>query len=136
MEQKVGKIIKNAAILYCVVFSATTIISSLIQLSRGQTTDANSHIINRAVICLIGVLTITLMVNVRIKNRPLSYIVSYAISILTVFAYVWVTGFFGELHPNAYRDIFLNFTIVFIVVAVTITITQYLRSNKNKEDKK
>ena len=132
MEQKIGKLIKNGAILYCIVFSAATIVSSIIQLCMGQVTDTNSHIINRAVICIIGVLIITLIVNIKTKNRLLSCIISYTISMPIVFAYVWITGFFEELHPNAYRDIFLNFTIAFIIVAVTLTLIQYLRLKKRK----
>ena len=130
-ERKIGTIIKNAAIFYCVVFTAATIISSIFQLCMGQTTDTNSHILNRAAICLIGVFAYTLAVNVKIKNRIVSIIIAYAITMPVVFAYVFVTGLFEELHSNAYRDIFLNFTAVFIVITVVLFIIDYIKAKKS-----
>ncbi len=31
---------------------------------------------------------------------------------------VWVSGLFIELHPDAYRDIILNFTAIYLLIAV------------------
>ena len=130
MIKQKSKIIKNAAALYCSVFTAATIISSIFQLSIGQVTDTNFHIIDRAIICLIGVFTFTLMLKLRIKNKIISYIITYAIAIPIVFAYVYATSFWAEQHPNAYRDIFLNFTVIFLVVAIVVSIKDYVQSRK------
>ena len=32
----------------------------------------------------------------------------------------WLTGFGGPLHPNAFRDIFLSFTGVAVIIAVVM----------------
>ena len=37
-----------------------------------------------------------------------------------VFLYVWLTGFIEPLHPDAYCDIFLNFTAISIFVMFVI----------------
>ena len=124
------KIIKNAVILYCAVFTAATIISSAAQLCMGQATDTNAHILDRAVICLIGVFAFTLTVNLKLKNRFFSLLISYVVSIFIVFTYVFISGFFEELHPNAYRDIFLNFTAVFIIAAIALLVKDNLRKRK------
>ncbi|BDB00757.1 hypothetical protein CBOS2020_08310 [Clostridium botulinum] len=101
----------------------------------GQLTDTNSHIIDRAVVVLIAVTTITLFDKLKFKNKILSFIIPYSISMGTVFVYVWISGFWQELHPNAYRDIFLNFTAVAIVVAIAVTAKDYIKTKKQCNEK-
>ena len=97
----------------------------------GQVTDTNSHIINRGVVVLIAIITITLFDKIKHRSKILSYLIPYSISMSIVFAYVWITGFWEELHPNAYRDIFLNFTVVSIVMAGAITAKDYIKAKSN-----
>lgn len=126
------KTIKKSLIYFCVIFTITTLVSSVLQLYRGQITDTNAHIIDRGVIILIAIITITLFSKIKLKNKMISYLTSYSISMLIVFTYVWISSFWEELHPNAYRDIFLNFTIVYILVIIAITIIDYLKNKKQK----
>ena len=100
----------------------------------GRVTDSNFHIIDRGVIVLIGVITLTLLNRIKLRNKILSYLASYSISILMVFAYVWLSGFWEEQHSNAYRDIFLNFTVVYIVIVITIIIKDYINGKKKLDE--
>lgn len=120
MKSNIIREIKMALKLFSVFFTATTILSSSLQLYQGQLTDTNFHILNRAAVVLIAVITITLFDKIRFRNKVLSYIVPYAISMGVVFFYVWLTGFIETLHPNAYRDIFLNFTAASFCVMAAI----------------
>ncbi len=115
-------IIKKMIVMFSVIFSIATITSSIYQLSIGISKDGNLHIIDRAVLVLIGVLTVTLFDNIKCKSKVLSVIVPYMISISIVFFYVWLSSFWEELHPNAYRDVFFNFTALAIVVFVFLSI--------------
>ncbi|WP_280772088.1 DUF6608 family protein [Salipaludibacillus daqingensis] len=121
MKSKIMVELKRGFLFFCVIFAITTLISSSIQLFSGQPTDLNIHILNRAAIVLIAVITISLFDRIKLKSKVFTYVVPYVISMGIVFLYVWLTGFFVTLHPNAYRDIFLNFTAVTIgVIAVII----------------
>lgn len=108
--------LKRGFLLFCIIYAITTLISSSIQLLQDQPTDTNFHILNRAAIVFIAVLTIILFETVQLKNKLLSYLIPYLISMGIVFFYVWLTGFVEPLHPDAYRDIFLNFTAVSLAV--------------------
>lgn len=119
---------RKGLILYSIIFSFTTIISSSLQLYNGQMTDTNYHILNRAAVVLIATITIMMFKTIKLENKILTYLVPYSISMGTVFVYVWITGFFKPLHPDAYRDIFLNFT----TVAVVVMAVMYFR-DKRKE---
>lgn len=120
LKNKLFQELKRGFLFFSVIFTLATIFSSALQLSQGQPTDTNFHILNRAAVVLIAVATIQLFDRVRLKSRLLSYLVPYAISLALVFGYVWLTGFVEPLHPNAYRDIFLNFTAVAFVVMLVI----------------
>jgi hypothetical protein len=107
--------------VYCLLFTVTTIISSLIQLTLfNQVNDANSHILNRAIVVAIGTSSIYLLASIKLKNKILEILIPYVISLSIVLLYVFFTGFFEELHPNAYRDITLNYSAVFIIVAFIV----------------
>ncbi|MGM0396112.1 MAG: DUF6608 family protein [Bacillota bacterium] len=122
MKSKIILELKRGLILFSVIFSFTTVLSSSIQLYQGQFTDTNFHIINRAAIVLIAVITIILCDRIKLKNKVLTYLVPYSISMGVVFLYVWFTGLLEPLHPDAYRDIFLNFTAISISVMSIIFI--------------
>lgn len=129
------KTLKKPSIYFCVIFTITTLVSSILQLYMGQVTDNNAHIIDRGVVVLIAIITITLFSELKLKNKMVSFLTSYIISMLIVFIYVWITGFWQELHPNAYRDIFLNFTIVSFVVAIAITTKDYVKNKRQYNEK-
>lgn len=41
----------------------------------------------------------------------------YVVTTCMVLALVWLSGLMVELHLDAYRDVFLNFTVVYVVIA-------------------
>ena len=80
---------RKGLILFSVMFSFTTILSSFLQLTNGQMTDTNFHILNRAAVVLIATITILLFETIKLKNKILTYLVPYSISMGIVFIYVW-----------------------------------------------
>ena len=123
---------KRGFVIFSVLYATTTVISSSLQLFQGQLTDTNFHILNRAAIVFIAVITLILFDKIQLKNKVLSYLVPYAISMGLVFFYVWLTGFVEPLHPDAYRDIFLNFTAVAVCVMAAIWIKDKWMENRRK----
>ena len=136
IKDEIWETIKKSVVYFCVIFAITTLVSSILQLCIGQLTDTNSHIINRAVVVLIAVTTIKLFDKLKFRSKILSFIIPYSISMGTVFVYVWISGFWEELHPNAYRDIFFNFTAVAIIVAIAVTTKDYIKAKKQCNTKR
>lgn len=110
--------LKNALILICIVFTVLTVTSSGLALLQGQTTDTHAHLLMRFVITVLGIGSI-LIFNL-FPNWPLLaiYGLHYSVTMGLVLLFTWASGFFIELHPDAYRDIFLNFTPIYFLVAV------------------
>ncbi len=124
--------LKNVLILICVVYTILTVTSSGIGLLQGQTTDTHVHLLMRFAVTFLGIGSI-LIFNL-FPNWPLIAIYSfhYAVTIGLIFLLIWLSGFFIELHPDAFRDIFLNFTVIYILIAaVLMTIGRYGKSLLN-----
>lgn len=136
MKNSIFQALKQGFILFSSIYTITTILSSSLQLIQGQPADTNFHILNRAAIVFIAVITILLFDKIRLKNPILSYFVPYAISMGVVFFYVWLTGFVEPLHPDAYRDIFLNFTAVAACVMLVIFAKDRWQSSRKASAKK
>lgn len=132
MNNKIIKELKGGFIFFSVIYTIITILSSSEQLFQGQVTDTNFHILNRAVVTFIAVLTVKLFEKIKVKSAILSFLLPYAISMGVVFFYVWLTAFIEPLSPNAYRDVFFNFTAISICVALIITIKDKWKKKKRK----
>ena len=130
MKSNFVSTVKSSALLYCIIFTATTLVDSIWQLCRGQAVDSNYHIVNRAVVVFIAVITITLFNRFRLKSKILSHLASYVISMMTVFAYVWFTSFFDPLSPGAYQGIFVIYTLLTILLSVIIEIKERIKRKR------
>ncbi|OOB79253.1 MAG: hypothetical protein BEN18_04445 [Epulopiscium sp. Nuni2H_MBin001] len=102
--------------LFCIIFTITTLASIAVNLPFGRTTDTYSHILDRAVLCLIASIVVNIILNIKFKSKIYEFIVPYIVFISLALFYIFLSGFWQELHPNAYRDIFINDTIAYIVI--------------------
>ena len=129
---KIKKMIKSILVMFCIIFTFATLISCILNLALGYETDTYIHIIDRAILTLLGSLVITLVHELKLKNAILSFLLPYVIFIILAMVFVFISGFFEELHPNAYRDVFLNDTIAYIVVYACVKIYDRLKMRKDK----
>ena len=104
-----------------------TLVSSLWQLFNGQPTDTNAHIVIRSLFTLIGVCIYSIFNYINIRNHWIKFSIQYVTSIGFIFLLVWVIGFFGELSKTAYRDAFLNWTVIFLLVVIIQIIINFFK---------
>lgn len=123
--------IRNSGKLYCILFTLTTLVDNIWQLIKGIKADSNYHILNRAIVIFIAVISITLFDKIKLKNKLISNVVSYVISMGLIFIYVWITGFFDPLSPGAYQGIFITYTALAIFILLVIEIKNRIQE-KNK----
>lgn len=122
---------KKAALLICVVYTILTVTSSGYGLLTGQETDTHIHLLMRFLITAAGIGSILLFNIFPRWSLVAINIFHYAVTMGAIFIIVWISGFFIDLHPNAYRDIFFNFTAVYILVSVVF---QIVLRRKNKHN--
>ncbi len=126
------KYLRGILFLYFEIYTAATLINSVIYLSKGVFEDpsGNWHEIDRAVIVLVAVIAYALIRYIKVSNFFLKVVIVYIPTMLLVFLYVFLRGLTVELARTAYRDIFVNYTAGFIFVTLVILVIKFIRKKK------
>lgn len=76
--------------------------------------------------------TFVLSQHYRLERFPLVAVIvgQYVVLIAAVMLIIWVSGFFEELHENAYRDMFRSFTVPYVIAAAVYYISLYFEIKK------
>ena len=138
MKNAWEKYLRNILFLYFEIYTAATLLNSIIYLSKGVFEDpsGNWHEIDRAVIVFIVVLAYALIRYVKIKNFFLKVLIVYILTMLLVFLYVFLRGLTVELAKTAYRDIFINYTAGFVFVTIVVFIVKIVRKKESRTMKR
>ncbi len=128
--------LKEGTILYCAIYTVTTIVNSIGYLMQGIQHDPNGnwHELTRAAVVLIGVLAYELAVHLPVKNILLRAVIVYAVTMPLVLLTVWMSGFIDPLSPGAYTDITVNYTGLFILVSLIAVISQRMKRRKAEQN--
>ena len=121
--------------IYSVIYTAITLLSSVFYLCNGVYEDpsGNWHELDRAIILLIGIAAFELCTNLPVKPLALRYLIAYIPSQLLAFAYVWFSGLREPLAKTAYRDIWINFTGLFVLLCIINTVHLYFKKKERAE---
>ncbi|MBQ9152354.1 MAG: hypothetical protein IJ130_00920 [Solobacterium sp.] len=124
--------LKESVFLYCIIYTAVTILNSVLYLMQGYRDDpsGNWHELTRAVIVLIGVLAYEMAVRLPVKNLFLKLLLVYVPTMLLVFAFVWMNQFIEPLAESAYQDIFINYTGLFLIVSAIALLRSGIRKKR------
>ena len=127
-----NKYLKVPVFLFCALYTAATIINSIVYLAAGTFEDpsGNWHELDRAVLVLIVVIAFALIRYLKIKNFWLKVLAVYVPTMLLVFLYVFLRGLTVELASSAYRDVFINYTAGFILVTIIVFVITIISKKK------
>lgn len=115
---------RNFISIVCTIFTVLVIFKIVIEAVFLHTFGSIQE--NILVMLMLSALaTFVLSQYYRLQNLPLVLVIvlQYLLLISFVLIFTWITGFFEELSPHAYIDMFHSFTIPYIVC----TIIYYLR---------
>lgn len=120
--------------VYSTIYTAITLLNSIVYLGNGIYEDpsGNWHELDRAIILLIGMTAFILCTKLPVKPLVFRYVIAYVPSMLLAFLYVWFSGLREELAKTAYRDIWMNFTGLFILFCIVNAVWIFVRK-KRKE---
>lgn len=127
--------LRESVFIYSVIYTITTITNSIGYLIQGLRDDpsGNWHELTRALIVLIGVVAYELARHLPVKNLILRTAIVYAVTLPCAFFAVWSTQFIEPLAKSAYKDIFINYTGLFIVVSIIAVVIQKIRRKRPLE---
>ncbi len=120
--------------VYSMIYTVITLLNSILYLGNGIYEDpsGNWHELDRAIILLIGIAAFELCTDLPVKPLIFRYIIAYVPSQLSAFGYVWFSGLREELAKTAYRDIWINFTSLFILLCIVNTIISIRKEKRIK----
>ena len=109
--------------IYLIIYTVITLLNSVLYLCNGIYEDpsGNWHKLDRAMLLLIGIAAFELYTNLPVQPLVLRYLIAYIPSQLLAFAYVWFSGLREPLAKTAYRDIWINFTSLFVLLCIINT---------------
>lgn len=95
---------------------------------------------NLVLMLLLSVLAVAVLSqHYRFGSLPLTLVilVQYMLSVSVVMLITWISSFFETLHKDAYRDMFLSFTIPYVIGAVIYYVSLFFEikhANKTLEE--
>jgi len=124
--------IENKFAVSCTIFTWITIIQSVLGMSSGESITY-IHLFIRFVVTLIAIYSFTIYDLLDHWSEIKATLAHYLVSMAAVFIFTWLTGVFIEpVHPNGYRDIWVNYTCLFIAVAMVFESKRYIASVMEK----
>lgn len=124
--------LKESIFIYCVIYTAATIINSILYLMQGYRNDpsGNWHELTRAVIVLIGVSAYEMANRLPVKNLVVRSFLIYVPTMVLVFGFVWLNQFIEPLAGSAYTDIFVSYTGLFLLISVIAIVRSEIRKRR------
>lgn len=121
--------------VYSIIYTVITLVNSALYLCNGIYEDpsGNWHELDRAMILLIGIVAFELCTNLPAKPLVLRYLIAYIPSQLLVFGYVGFSGLREPLAKTAYRDIWINFTGLFVLLCIINTVACAFKKRKQEK---
>lgn len=128
--------LKQAVFLYCTLYTISTILNSVLYLFNGYYEDPNGnwHELDRAIIVFIIVFAYALIKYLKLKNYWFKALVVYVPTLLLTLLYIWLTGLREPLATSAYKDIFKNYTMGYMVSSMIGWIKSYFKCKNMKNN--
>lgn len=131
MTARTGPTWRRTALRVSVLYTALTVISSGYALAVGQSTDTHVHLLMRLGFVCVGIGAVDLYDLMRHRarlRRWVSVVIAYSASVAVIMSGMWLWGATGgDLHPDAFRDGFLNFTGVGVVLVMVLAVVDRVR---------
>lgn len=113
---KISNFFSKVCVFFTLLLFVKIVLEYVINAASFDTTREN--IVFMFIFCIIG--SFILEQHKKFENFPmiLVLIMQYIIALAAVMLLIWIYSNFSEMSRNAYRDIFLSFTIPYIVGAI------------------
>lgn len=130
---------RRTVVRVAVLYTAVTVVSSGYALAAGRLTDTHAHLLLRLGFVIVGIGAVDLydLMRQRWPHRRQWVLVAaaYLAGVAAIMFGMWLWGATGgDLHPDALRDGFLNFTGVGVVLVMIIAVIDRVRRGPIRTD--
>ena len=123
----------NRVVLICILFTVATMLDLILSIMAGVYVDTYAYLANRFILCVLA--SFGLLVFRYFPKLPLIsvFCIHFFVTLTTQLIDVWVTGFFMQLHPDAYFYAICTIFIIYPIVMIgslVIDLFQTMRANR------
>ncbi|MDE6365342.1 MAG: hypothetical protein K2O40_10405 [Lachnospiraceae bacterium] len=117
----------TVCVIYTMVSVGKIVIEAVTQEKFG---NDQSNMLTILLFAFLG--TLVLSQHYRLAQLPLLLVavLQYVVLIAVVMLFTWISGFFTQLHPRAYMDMFRSFTVPYVIAAFMYYGSLYLEVQK------
>lgn len=124
---------REMLIYICVSYTIISLIDAILCVSHGIYQLSATNTFNQFLFSALAIV-ILYSHNLFEKLSPLTMvIIQYVLAMGSAFLIIYIQSFFIELHPDGYRDIFISFTI-FYIIGASIYYIYVFRDAKKQND--
>jgi len=134
--KKIAMIVKEVAILYCIIFTIATIINSAGWLWFGFATnpDVHEHIMLRAAIVMAISAGVVIIKKIAFKGSMLHYIITCTVALVIMLIGIWILSSGEGAHPDAFKDLTRSIAVPYAVIATIIGLIRLKRNKKKNSE--
>jgi len=133
---KIVPIIKEVAVLYCVIFTIATIVNSAGWLWFGIATNPNvhEHIMLRGLIVTAIAISVVVIKKIAFMGSMKHYIITCTAALIIMVIVIWILSSGEGAHPDAFRDLTRSITVPYVAIATILGIVRLKRRQKKNLD--
>ena len=134
--KKIAMIVKEVAILYCIIFTIATIINSAGWLWFGIATNPNvhEHIMLRAAIVMAISAGVVIIKKIAFRGSILYYIITCTVALVIMLIGIWILSSGEGAHPDAFKDLTRSIAVPYAVIATIIGLIRLKRNKKKNSE--
>ena len=106
----------NVAINICVYFTISTILDLILSSLQGVSETSYWHLGMRLILCAGAALTLLIFRYFEKLSTLIMFALHFAICILMMIVWTWISSFFVELHPSAYYYAVRTIVIIYPLI--------------------
>ena len=113
-------LVKNKLGVICIIFTAVTLGASALGFVMDglNSTSDDLHIWARFAIVFIAIGSLYIFDLLQSWPLRVVHAIHYVVTMTIILVALWVMGFFVELHPDAFVDIIVNYTGIYILLVL------------------
>ena len=120
----------NTFLLICITFTVATLFDLILTVAlHGDVGTTYQHLGTRFVIC--AFVSASILVFRFIKKLPLALGIHFLLVMIFMVLFVWISGFFTELHPRAMFYMTRSVLMVYLPVAIGFIIADYVLKKRS-----
>jgi len=125
---------KNFISILCITFTIIVLLGVFLDVTQAHRTNPSQfNIIFQFICCFVSIFVLSQHYRFEFLSPIWIIIIQYVIATSVIFLLAWFISLFTPISPGGYRDLFISFSVPYIIGIVYYYIKLYIEVKKNNE---